>query len=166
MRTSHGALPLLAALVLACGQEASIDLSPGVSWSLAEHRAETISDLRYHLTFDIPEARNEPVRGHEIVSFTLAEAGDPVVLDFVDPASNVIAVWVDGAEVSYEATNEHVIISAGTLEAGPNAVEIEFVAGDASLNRREAFLYTLFVPTAPASRFQSSTSPTSRRVFR
>ena len=165
MRTSHGALPLLAALVLACGQEASIDLSPGVSWSLAEHRAETISDLRYHLTFDIPEARNEPVRGHEIVSFTLAEAGDPVVLDFVDPASNVIAVWVDGAEVSYEATNEHVIIAAGTLEAGPNAVEIEFVAGDASLNRREAFLYTLFVPDRARFAFPVFDQPNLKARF-
>src|SRR5690554_7459236 len=39
------------------------DLSPGVSWELARHRAGTISDLRYDLRLSIPEQRTEPIQG-------------------------------------------------------------------------------------------------------
>ena len=51
--------------------------------------------------------------------------------------------------------DEHVIVSAETLSPGHNAVDIEFTAGDGSLNRQDDFLYTLFVPDRARVAFPS-----------
>ena len=67
------------------------------------------------------------------------------MFDFAQPAEHVDAVLVDGAQVPYEVRAEHIILTDG-VEAGSVAVDIEFTAGDGSLNRQDDFLYTLFVP--------------------
>ncbi|MCZ6918388.1 MAG: M1 family aminopeptidase [Gemmatimonadetes bacterium] len=159
MPSSRRVLPFLAAVALACGRDLAIDLSPGVSWALAEHRAQTISELRYSITFNIPEDRDARIHGHEVVSFTLADTDSPVVFDFVEPAANVTAVRVDGVDVAYEAMNDHVVIASDALQSGPNAVEIEFLAGDGSLNRQDDFLYTLFVPDRARFAFPAFDQP-------
>ncbi len=146
MRTHTVLLCVIGVVGAACRDAEQLDLSPGVALGLAVHRANTISDLRYSISFDVPSDRDQPIHGHEVVSFTLAGNAQPVVLDFVDPASKVVSVKVDGGEVPWEAVNDHVVVAAGALREGPNAIEIEFWAGDGSLNRSDDFLYTLFVP--------------------
>jgi aminopeptidase N len=133
-------------LAVACGDGGESDVAPGVPWPVAEHRARTVSDVRYSIFFDIPAELSERIRGREIVSFTLAEATEPLVLDFAQSEESVIAVMVDGEVVPYRVTNEHIIVPQGVLREGENALEIEFLAGDGSLNRNRDFLYTLFVP--------------------
>ena len=44
------------------------------------------------------------------------------------------------------ATTDHVVVPANQLREGRNEITVEFVAGDAALNRNPEFLYTLFVP--------------------
>ena len=145
--------PLAAACVLllpvaaGCTGEAVIDVDAGVPYELAARRAATITDLRYDVHLVIPETRAEAIRGRVQASFTLTEPG-PVVFDFAQPAGSVHAVRVGGEPAPFETRNEHVIVAggAGGLAAGPLTVTIDFTAGDGSLNRRDDFLYTLFVP--------------------
>ncbi len=131
---------------ISCDSVDELDVSPGVSWALAAHRAGTISELRYNLSFHIPRSREERIQGWEVVSFTLSDPRQPLVLDFKDPAENVLSVKMNGSDMVYETVNDHVVVPSDALREGPNALEIEFLTGDGSLNRSDNFLYTLFVP--------------------
>ncbi len=119
---------------------------PGVPLALAEHRAETISDLRYDLELSIPEAREEAIRGRIIATLELSTINSPLIFDFAQPAEQVLSVKIGGQPASFEATLEHIVIPQAELQTGRNEITIEFVAGDSSLNRNDDFLYTLFVP--------------------
>jgi aminopeptidase N len=68
-----------------------------------------------------------------------------VALDFA-PAGSVRATTVSGAPITLVATADHLIVPASALRAGENDLAIDFLAGDAPLNRNPEFLYTLFVP--------------------
>ena len=135
----------MTALVGGCG-ETNFEIAPGVPWDLAEHRVQTISEIQYRLQFDIPDSMDEPINGRVVVSFTLSDISKPVVLDFTGPDASVLAVNVDGESAPYEVAHEHIVVPTEVFQVGPNVIEIEFAAGNGSLNRREEFLYTLFVP--------------------
>ena len=51
----------------------------------------------------------------------------------------------EGSPVTAELRDEHLIVPLPD-GGGPVTVEIDFMAGDGSLNRQDDFLYTLFVP--------------------
>ena len=132
-------------MVGACGGEApEVDIGPGVPLDLAQARAETISDLRYDVRFVLPASRSDAIEGQVSVTFTWEGAG-PVAFDFAAHPDQVRAVRVGGASVEAELRNEHLIVPLPD-GAGPVTVEIDFTAGDGSLNRQDDFLYTLFVP--------------------
>jgi len=118
---------------------------PGVSETLARERAEVLLDVRYALTFTIPETRERPIEGHEILRLTL-KAPHRIVLDFAQAADRVHEVRVGGVRVDALVEGDHVAIPAALTRAGENEIEIAFTAGDESLNRNDEFLYTLFVP--------------------
>ncbi|WP_456425197.1 M1 family aminopeptidase [Rhodocaloribacter sp.] len=141
--------PMIAALVLltGCGGESAMpDTGPGVSWTLAEHRARTLSDVRYDVRLTIPAAREDSIAGETTIRFRLSDASRPLVLDFRPPARNVLGVYVDGQGIDYAVENDHLVIPATALVEGENTVAVRFVAGEGSLNRNDDFLYTLFVP--------------------
>ena len=143
------ALPLgmvLTGLLVGCDDRSSVEILSGVPLELADYRAATISDLRYDVRFVVPSARSAPVRGRVVASFALSQAG-PLVFDFAQPGRSISALRIDGEPVPYEARDEHIIIiPAGVANEEEITVEIEFLAGEGSLNRQEDFLYTLFVP--------------------
>ena len=143
--------------------EALVEISSGVSRQLADHRAARFSDLRYRLSFAIPAERSDPIHGQLTASFAVSQPG-PVVFDFAQPAEHVGAVLVDGAPVPYEVRNEHIILTDGVV-AGAVAVEIEFTAGDGSLNRQDEFLYTLFVPDRARVAFPLFDQPNLKARF-
>jgi aminopeptidase N len=118
---------------------------PGVSRALAEARAASITDLRYDVAFTVPVDREAPVEGEVTARFALA-VPQPVVFDFLAEADAVRGVTVDGREVPYTVGDGHVVVPDEAVAAGENAVTVAFTAGDASLNRNDDFLYTLFVP--------------------
>ena len=136
---------ILACMTAGCDRETAVDAGPGVALELAERRAATIFNVHYDLRLVVPAEREQAVTGAVTTSFTLTEAG-PLIFDFAQPAENVHAVRVAGAPVDFEARDEHVIVPAEALSPGHNVVDIEFTAGDGSLNRQDDFLYTLFVP--------------------
>ena len=118
------------------------DPGPGIPFTLAEDRARRISDLRYDLRIAIPPDRSAPVTGAVVIRFSLTDASKPLALDFRKPAR--ITGGRDAAALV--VTDDHVIVPAARLREGANEVSLEFVAGDAALNRNAEFLYTLFVP--------------------
>ena len=68
------------------------------------------------------------------------------MLDFETSREHVKSVEANGKPSAFTYVNGHIVMPAASLVAGANAVRIAFNAGDASLNRSEDFLYTLFVP--------------------
>ena len=143
-------LALALALTALLVQTPSVRLDPdlGVSDTLAQARAARVSNLRYDLAFTIPAQKTQPVGGRELIRFSLAANDDPLVLDYApDRAGIILRAEVNGVETPIRQVNGHVIFPKESLRAGENALSLEFNAGDASLNRNDEFLYTIFVPS-------------------
>ncbi|MEK7667158.1 MAG: hypothetical protein AAB409_00730, partial [Gemmatimonadota bacterium] len=137
-------------------------MRPGVSLALAEHRARTLSDVRYTLTLDV-SALDSAV-GQVTVRFRRGDTGD-VILDFrgrrlTRAVANGTPLRLDvanGTPLPLGAANgAHVRVSAGALRPGENTLEFAFVAAiapaGASIIRfhdradNSDYLYTLLVP--------------------
>ncbi|HEY3092384.1 MAG TPA: M1 family aminopeptidase [Vicinamibacterales bacterium] len=123
----------------------SDSLDRGVSEALARERASAFSAVRYDLAFTLPVNRQEPVEGRLRLTVALAVPGR-IVIDFSAPKERVHSVRVGETRVVPGYTEDHLVIPAEATRAGDNRVTIDFVAGDAALNRSDDFLYTLFVP--------------------
>lgn len=137
----------------------------GVSWSLAKERKELIYGICYDLSFTIPETKDEPIKASESVSFSLKRKRD-VVLDFREESSLIRSVKVNGSTCSPVIANSHIILPKKVLRKGKNNVEIEFTAGEQSLNRRDDYLYTLFVPDRARTTFPCFDQPDMKAIFR
>ena len=118
---------------------------PGIPLTLAEDRARRVSNLRYDLELTIPQSQSDRLRGTIIVRFALSDASRALSLDFA-PADGVTATRVAGSAVTLQRVPDHVIVPPEHLRNGDNEIALDFVAGDASLNRNPEFLYSLFVP--------------------
>lgn len=137
---------------------------PGVSRELAAQRSAVISDIHYDLQFSIPRERSEPIAGRILATFLLDRPG-PVVFDFAQPAERVSAVRVGGEASSFEARNEHIVVPVDGSGDRRVAVEIDFFAGDGSLNRQDDYLYTLFVPDRARTAFPVFDQPDLKARF-
>ena len=79
------------------------------------------------------------------IFFELSEL-TPIVLDFKETEDKILAVTSGGKRVPYTFKNEHIIIQPEHLKEGRNEFNIQFIAGESSLNRSEDLMYTLLVP--------------------
>ena len=140
-------------------------LESGVSLDLAEHRKLTLSDINYQLEFTLPADHRDPIPARAIVNFTLSDASQPLVFDFLEGHNNLSSVEVNGKDSDYEAVLEHLVIPAEELIAGRNNIQIQFFSGDSSLNRNPDFLYTLFVPDRARSAFPLFDQPNLKATF-
>jgi aminopeptidase N len=138
----------------------AVDPDIGVPESLARARAGRISNLRYDLAISIPASKAEAVSAREAVRFTLKGAGDPLALDFApDRAGFLKRVESNGVQTTVRQVNGHLIVPAAALHEGDNTLSIEFNAGDASLNRSDDYLYTIFVPARAHEAFPCFDQP-------
>ena len=115
----------------------------GISLELAQLRKRTISDVHYDITFHIPAERDSVISGHEVITFMLDSLYD-VPLDF---------------------KTGHIILPADTLHLGLNEIHLDFEAGSQSLNRREDYLYSLFVPDRAHTVFPCMDQPNLKGKF-
>lgn len=136
----------------------------GVSLQLAEQRKRTIKDLKYELSFAIPEKKSQLIDGEITIRFTLDKA-DEVVLDFREKKSSLKSVACNGKQVEYLFANEHLVIPKNSISKGENAIHICFVAGNQSLNRNDEFLYTLLVPDRARTVFPCFDQPNLKAAF-
>jgi aminopeptidase N len=139
---------------------------PGIPLALAEERGRRIQDLRYELSFDIPNAVEDPISGRVTARFDLRDASVPLVFDFDPLAANRISgeafvesVIVGESDSDFQLANGHIVIPVTELDTGENTVEIVFRAGEGALTRNPEFLYTLFVPALAHTVFPSFDQP-------
>ena len=138
---------MVMALGWGCAEQPSlVDLGPGVAGSLARQRAASLSQLSYDIRLEIPGSLDEPIRAVLLAGFEAAELPQPLALDFTSAAERVLSLRANGRPGSYEVRDEHVLVDTAGWSPGAQQIEIEFLAGDGSLNRSDEFLYTLFVP--------------------
>jgi aminopeptidase N len=157
--------PFLVSLSLVSCDGGGLDLSRGVSWDLAQHRAATIADIHYDLALSIPEALDERIVGAESITLSLNDTTLPLALDFRGQPEDVRTVNSPGTELPYEIRDGHIVIPGDALRTGTNVIEINFLAGDLSLNRNPEFLYSLFVPDRAATAFPSFDQPNLKAIF-
>lgn len=130
--------------LVAC-EKAQEKVDKGVSFELAKERKSNIGGVSYRLYFSIPKEREEPIMAESEIFFELSEL-TPVVLDFKETEDKILAVTSGGKRVPYTFKNEHIIIQPEHLKEGRNELNIQFIAGESSLNRSEDLMYTLLVP--------------------
>ena len=156
-------LPIVAGATACSG--AGPDIAAGVPLELARQRAEALSAVAYRLELAIPEAVDAEILGSVLISLELTDFTTPLQIDFRAPPNAVRAVTVNGAAATYRLENEHIVIPAAALARGQNEIGIDFVAGDASLNRNPGYLYTLFVPDRARTAFPLFDQPDLKATF-
>ncbi|MEQ9264231.1 MAG: M1 family aminopeptidase [Balneolaceae bacterium] len=129
------------------------ELQPGVSIELAEFRKQVVSEIEYTLHLTIPENKDLPITGKNVITFSLSENSRDLALDFREKAENLSAININGSNTDILFENEHVLLPKSLLTTGSNTVSIEFKAGETSLNRNPEYLYTLFVPDRARTAF-------------
>ncbi|MEY4931426.1 MAG: hypothetical protein RI909_2150, partial [Bacteroidota bacterium] len=149
-----------------CQKSNEFTLERGVSLKLNNNRKDIISDLSYSLKLDIPETKSEPIQGHVRIRFNRASSENPLVIDFNTDSAHVLSVRSGKTEIPYTYTNEHMLITAEFLNEGLNEFEVEFVAGDQSLNRNDNYLYTLFVPDRASTCFPLFDQPNLKATYK
>ncbi|MGB3144966.1 MAG: M1 family aminopeptidase [Maribacter sp.] len=160
---------LLVILITACTTkqkaEKQLELSDGVALSLAEYRKEHISKVTYDLSFKIPKEKENPIPSNLQLSFVLNSLENPVYLDFKEETKNIKGVKANGEKISIVHEQEHISIASDYLIKGENSIEIEFNAGELSLNRNEDFLYTLLVPDRARTLFPCFDQPNLKATY-
>src|SRR5262245_3078219 len=141
------------------------DPEPGVSLTLATQRAQAIEEVRYDLSFTIPSDVSQPVSGRAVIRFATSDINHPVVLDFSPGADYLRSVTVAGKPSRYRLVKDHIIIPKEEIASEDNTIEIDFRAGDASLNRNSDFMYTLFVPARAHLAFPCFDQPNVKGRF-
>lgn len=138
-------IPIIVIVVAlwSCGK--SRDVESGVSWELAQLHSQSVSNVNYELEFNIPGSLDSIVRATEKISFKYLSSQD-LQIDFkADSVQQICRVELFGKPVKWFYLNEHIVIPNRFLSDSVS-VEIEFIAGNRSLNRNPEFMYTLAVP--------------------
>lgn len=144
-------LLVLFAVVFSSGCHAQIKslprIEPGVSYELAQLRKNTLSEIKYEISLKIPENKTERISGTEVIGFNYKKYDEaPLQIDFKEDFSSIWSVSVNGQVTKPVQENEHIIIDAKYLKPGFNRIDFTFLAGNGALNRRDDYLYALFVP--------------------
>ncbi len=131
----------------------------GVSWALAQERAQTLSAIVYDLQLQLPLKKEEPLKGQVVVAFSLKNNQKDVLLDFKPSKPHTGKMSINGNELESKFVNGHLILPAYYLKQGKNEVLIPFEASNQSLNRSADYLYTLLVPDRASTVFPCFDQP-------
>jgi len=137
----------------------------GVSWELAAHRKQSMSDLNYKMVVTIPELPNVPITGTTDFTFDLNDISQDLQIDFKANADQVRSVRANGKSQNINHYNEHIVINRSALKLGKNKITVKYNAGNDALNRSGNFLYTLFVPDRMRTSFPAFDQPNLKATF-
>ncbi len=140
-------------------QEKASLLDVGIPLEMAKYKKTQVSDVVYHLSFDIPLERSEPIPSALKLEFQVHDLTHPLYLDFNEDADHLKRVGANGNDIPIWHDKEHLIIDAKHLTLGENVVEVAFDAGELSLNRNTDYLYTLLVPDRASTLFPCFDQP-------
>jgi aminopeptidase N len=141
------------------------DPAPGVPFTLATERAQSIEGLTYDLAFTVPASPSEAISGRAAIRFGAKDLTRPVVLDFSPGTDYIKSITVAGRPSNFRVVKDHIIIPREEIASEDNKIEITFRAGDASLNRTADFMYTLFVPARAHLAFPCFDQPNLKARF-
>lgn len=142
------------------------DIYSGVDANFARQRKEKIDSLRYDIFFNLPLQSNQDVDGRETISFSYSPKPDgELLLDFKASPNQVKSLSVNRKPTKAVIKGDHIAIPDNTLKPGNNEISIEFIAGNRALNRRDDFLYTLFVPDRARTCFPCFDQPDLKASF-
>lgn len=174
MKLQNIAIGIIAILTISCtnSQPTNIlDITPGVSYHLAQERKANISDIQYDISFYIPKTLDEDVSCHTRITFTLKERQD-VVIDFRDTERIRDIFFNNTTHLAYIDVwskwlkNEHIVIPREEVIIGENTVHIITSVSNQSLNRNEEYLYTLLVPDRARTLFPCFDQPDMKATYR
>lgn len=140
----------------------------GISRQMAQARKASVSELAYDLHFDIPESPAAPVKGNVLITFSFSDPDgrfESLPVDFRPGAAKVGTVTVNGRTISPEIEDEHIYIPSRYLRQGRDSISISFESADRHLNRREGYMYTLFVPDRANTVFPCFEQPDLKAEF-
>ncbi|MBE7651956.1 peptidase M1 [Tenacibaculum finnmarkense] len=148
-------------LICGCNQTKStpILIEKGISKQLATYRKQQVDAVKYALTFNIPEAKSDVIPSTLKVSATIKDLSNDLILDFNEKKSNIKSIIVNNKKIEIIHQKEHLIIAKKLLIKGKNSIDINFDAGEMSLNRSDDFLYTLLVPDRASTLFPCFDQP-------
>jgi len=153
----------------ACSDKNSISpdqIETGISLQLAQYRKKVLSDIHYDLKFKIPKDKNENILAQERIEFVYkSDSKNALLLDFKEKAANIKKITLNGEKIPATWIKEHILLPKKHLKNGLNQVDIEFIAGNGALNRREDYLYSLFVPDRVRSVFPVFDQPDLKAEF-
>ena len=156
----------LAILAISCtDSNKNVPIDDGVSWDLASYRKAHVSQINYELEFRIPEDSKQEIQALEVLTFQLDLVEQSLQLDFRESEEKVKGIIVNGKNQEVKLINEHLEIDEEFLIQGENKIEINFFAGETSLNRKEEFLYTLFVPDRARTAFPCFDQPNLKATY-
>tara|TARA_R110001599_G_C12277382_1_gene663218 strand:+ start:9758 stop:12325 length:2568 start_codon:yes stop_codon:yes gene_type:complete len=155
---------LVVFMTTACGEPA-VEIRSGVPLELARARSALLSNVHYQLRFDIPEELREAIPASALISFDLVDDSAALLLDYRQEKTTINSLSINGKTVDIKLVDEHIVLPAAGLQRGRNEVEIDFIAGDSSLNRNPGFLYTLFVPDRARTAFPLFDQPDLKARF-
>lgn len=164
-RFIHGLAPIVALVIAPCCGEKKDLLVEGITRELADHREGWITDILYSLHLDIPGDIDREIAGELTLSFKLSHQQDDLILDFSAPSDHVKEIKKQDEPIKYKVTAEHIVIPKEYLE-DTNTFTFSFVAGEQALNRKEDFLYTLFVPARASSCFPVFDQPNLKAKYK
>jgi aminopeptidase N len=136
----------------------------GVSFQLAVERKKLLSNIEYSLHFSIPKKKSLKIDGKIEITFK-AERRNDVVLDFRENESNIKSVKINSENAKYQFHKGHLIVPEKYIRRGENKITIAFITGEGSLNRKDDFLYTLFVPDRASTAFPCFDQPDLKSVY-
>lgn len=145
-------------------------LDEGISFELAQHRKSLISNLHYSLEFTIPEDKKIDIKAIDTLSFDLSERND-IIIDFNEKEEKVISVMCKRGsndkfmQCKWKFVNGHIVIPKKYTQVGKNVIIIDFIAGNQGINRRDGYVYTLFVPDRAHTMFPCFDQPDMKAIF-
>lgn len=152
-------------IIMSCKYDKVPEITPGVSVQLAQYRKDMIDSLLYDISLDIPESKDENIKGSVSVSVFLNKKPKKIVFDFTAPQDNLLEVKMGNNLIDYNFTDEHIVISGNHFKKGLNQVEFRFIATNQALNRQSGFMYTLFVPDRASTTFPCFDQPDLKARF-
>ncbi|MFC2148345.1 M1 family metallopeptidase [Bacteroidota bacterium] len=154
-------------LFISCERKSNneLDLSEGVSKELASYRKNQVSNVKYQLFFKIPLIKEDSINSKLILELSVHDLSKPLILDFKSNKKIPQSSIANGKNVPIKYQNEHLIIPGEHLVIGSNKIEIEFIAGEMSLNRNDDYLYTLLVPDRARTLFPCFDQPNIKATY-